>query len=400
MYADTNALFDRFLIDVADELVRGHDARGPGVRRRAALRRALPDGPGGARRRRRPGARRHLVAVAVDEALPHLGGRPRGLPLSGELAASSRSGRTAPRSTRSSSRTFTRATRHDDDLESVALDYIDRLDERRASRRHRHRAGPADRHDPRRRPHASADPPHFYLRSLANGAWSGWQQIPLDIKAHHAVPAVYRGRLCLFWPEVKVASEPQQSLPTAAASPTRRRQEVYAVRLDRALLQHLPERRVVGRAQTPRAGSSTFPLPASRRSATSRTVEALYTLKVQAPLPSARYGAALFVDVFRLGATHAVGGDHRTNSAVHVGRAVFDGRFGDLELRNLTVYRERTAGPRCSSHAQSTYGPDAAALFRCRLRRPIPISPASRGSSPRPARWPRSAPDVRRSRCR
>ena len=75
VYGDTNALFEHFLIDVADELVRGDDAGHPGLCGGAALRRALPDGPRGARRRGRPGPRRHMEAVAVDEALPDLGGR-------------------------------------------------------------------------------------------------------------------------------------------------------------------------------------------------------------------------------------------------------------------------------------------------------------------------------------
>ncbi len=57
------------------------------------------------------------------------------------------------------------------------------------------------------------DPPFFYFRSLIDGAWTGWAQIPLDIRAYQAVPAMYRGRVCIFWPDVKVSSEPHQSLP-------------------------------------------------------------------------------------------------------------------------------------------------------------------------------------------
>ena len=64
----------------------GHVAHRPGLHRRPDLRRALPHEPRGARRRREPHRRRHLEPVGVDEALPDLGGQPRGVPLPGELA--------------------------------------------------------------------------------------------------------------------------------------------------------------------------------------------------------------------------------------------------------------------------------------------------------------------------
>ena len=68
-------------------------------------------------------------------------------------------------------------------------------------------------------------------------------------------------------------------------------------------------------------------------------------------------GANLFLDVFRTvteDATHASG-------ATHVGRAVFDGRFSDLELSNLSI---EVQGNQASlyAHAQSAYGPDAQSL--------------------------------------
>ena len=63
-----------------------------------------------------------------------------------------------------------------------------------------------------------ADPPVYYLRSFTGGAWSGWAQDP----ARHQGPPgrcrrLYRGRVCLFWLDVKVANEPQQALPAAQA---------------------------------------------------------------------------------------------------------------------------------------------------------------------------------------
>ena len=71
-----------------------------------------------------------------------------------------------------------------------------------------------------------ADPSRYYHRVFHDRAWSGWEQIKVDIKAHHAVPALYRGRLCLFWLDVVVANEPHQDLPVAQASTSATSQEV------------------------------------------------------------------------------------------------------------------------------------------------------------------------------
>ena len=40
------------------------------------------------------------------------------------------------------------------------------------------------------------------------------------------IPAVYRGRVCLFWMDAKVANEPHQNLPGAQASSNPPSQEV------------------------------------------------------------------------------------------------------------------------------------------------------------------------------
>ena len=109
IYGDADGLFNYFLIDVQMTLLPGDLARCPGLYRRADLRRALPDEPRGAGGRGRPHPGRHLEPVGVDEPLPDLGGQPRGLPLSGELADRIRSAPTAPRSTRNSSRRCARA---------------------------------------------------------------------------------------------------------------------------------------------------------------------------------------------------------------------------------------------------------------------------------------------------
>ena len=87
-----------------------------------------------------------------------------------------------------------------DYLETVVLNYIDRLD----GLAHLLVTGTCE--DPATGTiyvvaRTLADPPVFYLRSFVNGAWTGWAKIPLDIKAHQAVPALHRGRVCLFWPD-------------------------------------------------------------------------------------------------------------------------------------------------------------------------------------------------------
>ena len=270
-----------------------------------------------------------------------------------------------------------------DYLETVALNYIDRLDEVA----HLFVTGTCS--DPVSGAihvvaRTLADPPRFYHRSFVDGAWTGWVQIPLDIKAHQAIPAIYRQRLCLFWPDVKVMNEPHQNLPAPQVSATSPSQSVakYAqIGLSFSIFRNgawapaqvakgklfdvPPLRDVIGLYHSPAASDS-------------RSVEALYTLKVQTPAPAPGYGANLFVDVFRLGDyqvlglpgwTHGVIVDLNPNTALHLGRAVFDGRFNDLELRDLLVpgndYNDISFpfAVNLLSHAQSTYGPDAQPLL-------------------------------------
>ena len=103
-----------------------------------------------------------------------------------------------------------------DHLETVVLNYIDRLD----GVAHLVVTGtcqdPASGaiHVVARSP---VDPPAYYLRSFSDNAWTGWTEIPLGIKPLHAIPAVYRGRVCLFWLDVKLANEPQQQVPKVPA---------------------------------------------------------------------------------------------------------------------------------------------------------------------------------------
>ena len=104
-----------------------------------------------------------------------------------------------------------------DFLETVVLSYVDGLD----GLAHLHVTGSCV--DPATGnlyvvARTLADPPVYYMRTYASGAWAGWVQIPLDIKASQVVPAVYRGRVCLFWLSVKVSNEPQQQVPPAVPS--------------------------------------------------------------------------------------------------------------------------------------------------------------------------------------
>lgn len=254
-----------------------------------------------------------------------------------------------------------------DALETVAENYIQRLDELA----HLYATGTCK--DPRTGDihviaRTVADPPRYYHRTFQDRAWSGWEQIQLDIKAHHAVPALYRGRLCLFWLDVIVSNEPRQDLPVAQASSSAPSQEVaryVSIGLNFSI------HRSDGWAPAQRAKGHLFDIPLLSSDTVSHAgaVEALYTLKVQAPAPAPGFGASLLVDVFRLGGYTPVEFFNfwfpimdRPVSGVHIGRATFDARFSDLELRNLPAI-VNGSGTGLLDHARSTYGPDADPLI-------------------------------------
>jgi Tc toxin complex TcA C-terminal TcB-binding domain/Neuraminidase-like domain/Salmonella virulence plasmid 28.1kDa A protein len=230
------------------------------------------------------------------------------------------------------------------------------------------------------------DPPRFYHRVFADGEWSGWQQITLDIKAHSVVPAIYSNRLCLFWPEIKVHNEPHQSIPAAQSSSSPPNQAVgkYV-----SIEMHFSTYRngSWAPAQSARGKLFDIPLLMPQMASDSRSLESLYTLKVQSPPPGPDYGASLFIDLFRLGSFSADfllffaaaiegaenSGDpallegvetditrvvNEQGAAQHIGRAVFDGRFSDLELRNADVLSNNTAVG-LLDHAQQAYRPDS-----------------------------------------
>jgi hypothetical protein len=278
-----------------------------------------------------------------------------------------------------------------DALELTALGYIDRLDELA----HLFVTGTCQ--DPATGvihvvARTTADPPRYYHRSLEDGAWTGWMQVPLDIKAHQVVPAVYRGRLCLFWPEIKVSSEPHQNVPAVQPSSNPPGQSV-AKFVSIALFFTIFRNGSWAPAQATRGKLFDVPLLPSQAASNSRAVEALYTIKVQTPAPTPGHGASLYLDVFRFGSFDSgllgflaallqlTADDAEefasmqaaieetearlvadATTATHLGRVVFDGRFSDLELRNLTVLSNTSAIP-LLSHAQAAYGPEAQPLL-------------------------------------
>jgi Tc toxin complex TcA C-terminal TcB-binding domain/Neuraminidase-like domain/Salmonella virulence plasmid 28.1kDa A protein len=291
-----------------------------------------------------------------------------------------------------------------DYLETVVLNYIDRLD----GLAHLLVTGTCE--DPATGTiyvvaRTLADPPIFYLRTYENGAWTGWTKITLDIKAHQVIPAVFRGNICLFWMDAKVATEPHQNLPGAQASSNPPSQDVERY-VTLTLYFSIYRNGSWAAAQTAKGKLFDKPLLNSQTVSNSLAVEALYTLKVQAVPVTAGYGANLWLDVFRFGkydagiialaerfeiaaaeylaaAGNADADDAAddnaiaaafqadatafeandiTPSAVHVGRAVFDGRFSDLELNNLNI-AIYGAEDQLLSYAQSTYGPDAQPLL-------------------------------------
>ena len=224
-----------------------------------------------------------------------------------------------------------------------------------------------------------ADPPRFYQRSLQDGVWSGWVLIPLDIKSHHVVPAVYRSRLCLFWPEIKVHSEPHQIVPSAQASTTPPSQDSNKY-VSIALHFTIFRNETWAPAQSTKGKLFDIPVLNSQSASDSRSVESLYTLKVQLSQPGSTYGASLLVDLFRFGdysmsayGIGTTGGNMDVTStvssiqstAIHIGRTVFDGRFSDLELRDVwALYNGPAPFDDFSmlsllTHAQTVYGPDA-----------------------------------------
>ena len=271
--------------------------------------------------------------MGLDVQLPRLGGQPGGLPLSRELADRVRTSQ-PDRDYQTFEQQVQQGQSTIDYLETVVLDYIGELD----GLAHLIVTGTCE--DPStgdiyvvaRTP---AEPPVYYLRSYSGGVWSGWSKVTLTIKAHHVVPALYRGRVCLFWMDIKISNEPQQPLPAAQASSSSPNQAADRYVALGGQLQHV----LNGSWAPPQSAKGKLfdkPFFGPTIGYTARQTEALYTLKVQAPAVTSGYGANLWVDVFRLGdfttttvfipfigLFTAITGVNAT-SAVHLGRAVFE----------------------------------------------------------------------------
>ena len=112
-----------------------------------------------------------------------------------------------------------------DYLENVALNYIDRLDEIA------HLLVTGTCPDPVTGAihvvaRSLAEPPRSIIAPLSTGPGPGGSRFLLTSKMYQVVPAIYRRRLCLFWPDVKVSNEPTQNLPPAQPSTSPPSQEV------------------------------------------------------------------------------------------------------------------------------------------------------------------------------
>ena len=325
-----------------------------------------------------------------------------------------------------------------DHFETVVLNYIDRLDGLA------HLVVTGTCQDPASGTiyvvaRSPVDPPAYYLRSYTDSAWTGWAEIPLGIKALHVIPALYRGRICLFWLDVKLSNEPAHQMPTMPKETDKPTPPAPADRYV-TLGVHFSIFRNGSWAPAQTSTGKLFDKPPLDASAVSdaRAVEALYTLKVQAPWSgllngdmdaaqtsiavSSQRGVAappfhvsigceilLVTAVSGTGNTNwtvvrgqqgttaaiaqastavtLVGGDlwvevfrqvtgdaTHASSATRVGGALFDGRFSDLELDNLPIVVQGKPDS-LYAHAQSTYGPDAQSLL-------LPTDPMSALSIP------------------
>lgn len=307
-----------------------------------------------------------------------------------------------------------------DALEPVVLNYIDRL----GQIAHLRVCGMCQDHVTGAT-HVVActhsDPPAYYHRKYLHNAWTPWTKIPLNIKSHQVVPVVHRRCLYLFWIEVVVANEPQQTVPAAQPStsssvnpPPARHVEIRvgasSYRNDKW-------------APAAHAGGTLYDAPLilldPRADTTQRAIEALYSIKVN--LPTSINRAELWVDVFRYKSYSYdyaeemswTDGNSSTGAAIgkellsgvfqylaqnfdslmgytsfwieqdvwsptyfgrlkldvsvqstaeHIGRAVFDGRFEALQMRSLGVMLQGMLIGNYLAYAQAHYGHEAEKL--------------------------------------
>ena len=305
-------------------------------------------------------------------------------------------------------------------LETVVLDYIENLDQIA----HLRVCGTcqdtvtATTHVIAR---THSDPPTYYHRTFFNNAWSPWVKIPLNIKAHQVVPVVHRRSLFLFWAEVVVANEPQQTIPPAQGSSTPSTSTPPA--------RHV-ELRIASSSWrndkwTPAAyaGGTLYDAPFilldPQANTSTRIIEALYSIKVNLPTNVNR--TDLWIEVFRFNSYtydydwtvtwtpgqspsepeiyqqlvnnvfqylgqnfqtlvnygsfwidnqtsgNGYSGNFKLDVSIHntaqqIGRAVFDGRFDALEMLSASALMQGLFVPDYLAYAQAHYGHDAEKL--------------------------------------
>ena len=251
----------------------------------------------------------------------------------------------------------------------------------------------------------ASDPPTYYFRSLVDEIWTAWQQIPLNIKAHQVTPEVYGGNLYLFWPQIAMASEPQQTTPAIKTTDQPAGSPPAAKHVEITLGFSVQRNGNWSAMQVSPGTLYDAPLLDPAAVSHSIAVESLYTLK------TVMSGSWLFLDVFRLGGGYFGEGGAADSApspftlaipmeepvAYHIGRAIFDGRFNEMQQRNLHAFfgelnrvtlargwREINPGWREVSmfeYAQTAYGPAAQLLVP--LSAPVPSLGGEPGLEPR-----------------
>ena len=239
------------------------------------------------------------------------------------------------------------------------------------------------------------DPPRFYYRFFKNEGWSTWSPLTFQIHAHQVAPAVYRGRLYVFWPDIQVGNEPQGFIVTLASiyiragdstddsSGSKGRTRYVRIGLNFSVLHN-------GKWSPPaRARAQLFDIPPELtfpgQQTDSLSIEALYSLKV---LPGSSRSDPLQIDVFRQGrelsddrgdrptvTVRAPDGTPPNSSdiptAIHIGRANFDGKFGNLAVNNEVTLVVNGVSTGLLNHArEAVYGPYVNELRE--LRNPEP----------------------------
>ena len=237
-----------------------------------------------------------------------------------------------------------------DGLESAALGYLDRFAEVAQLKVTGmcSEPGTGTLHVVGRSP---GDPITYYLRRFTNGRWEPWSKIGVDITAHNAIPAFYAGRLHLFWIQPFIRNEPQQRLP--ATEGEARNSEPVARYIE--LRVYASSLRDDAWQPPQMAAASLFDKPPMIAGDVLEEADAeqFYTLKTQSS------GSSLLLDVFKVLWPRL---ESRQNfliswldSARHLGRAVFDGRFAELQLRNDFIAAD-TGPVRLLDRAKAIFG--------------------------------------------